>query len=153
MRKNTGWLRLVAVLLILACLAPSSVLAAAAEPEASASPRASAYLTRYSGDIYAKGNGVVDVYFEAGGNSTMDELGCLRILIYESTDNTAFRWKKTFWHTSTSGMMSYNDNYHDGRISYQGIAGRYYKAYIYVRGAKDGQGDTYDFWTTAIRAT
>ena len=79
----------------------------------------------------------------------MDELGALSISIYESTDGTNWTWKKTFTHDSTSGMLSYNDDYHSGYVSYNGVAGRYYKAYVCIWGGKDGDGDTRYFYTSA----
>ena len=57
-------------------------------------------------------------------------------------------WKKTFTHDSTAGMLSYNDDFHTGHVTYNGVVGRYYKAYVCIWGGKDGQGDTRYFWTS-----
>lgn len=116
-------------------------------------PRASDYLSSYNAYVYPAGSGKVQVYFSVTGTDYMDELGVLSIKIYESTDNSTWTWKKTFTHDSTSGMLSYNDNYHSGHVDYQGVAGRYYRAYVCVWGGENGAGDTRYFYTSSKKAT
>lgn len=110
-------------------------------------PRESYYLSSYNAYIYLAGNGLVQVYFNAQGTSTMDELGALSVSLYESKDGNEWTWKKTFTHDSTSGMLSYNDYFHSSYVEYQGVEGRYYKAYVCIWGGKGGKGDTRYFWT------
>lgn len=145
--KSTSVLvRFTALILALALCVP--VYAHAAEAE-SIQPRASAYLNSYGAYVYLPGNGQVQVYFDVTGTNYMDELGALTIEIYESTDGTNWTWKKTFKHNTTSGMLSYNDDFHTGHVTYNGVVGRYYKAYVCIWGGKNGQGDTRYFWTSA----
>lgn len=134
--------RCVAFLLVMGMVFPLST-------SAVVHPRASAYLDNYNAYVYLPGNGEVHVYFNAQGTNTMDELGALSVSIYESTDGTYWTWKKTFTHDSTSGMLSYNDDLHASHVTYNGVAGRYYKAYVCIWGGKDGKGDTRYFWTSA----
>lgn len=134
-------MRIVAVLLVVVLVVPTGVSAAA-------QPRASYYLSAYSAYVYLPGDGEVRVYFNVEGTDYMDELGTLRIELYESTDNVNWSGVKTFNHYTTSGMLSYNDDYHSGYVSYDGVAGRYYKAYVCIWGGKDGDGDTRYFWTS-----
>lgn len=138
--------RLIAFLLIFALTLPICANASTVE---SIQPRASAYLDNYGAYVYLPGTGEVRVYFNVTGTGYMDELGALYIQIYESTDGVTWTWKDTFMHDSTAGMLSYNDDYHSGYVSYNGVAGRYYKAYVCIWGGKDGQGDTRYFWTSA----
>ena len=135
-------LRVTALILTIVLLIP---LGASAE---SFQSRASLYLSTYAAYIYLPGDGEVRVYFNVQGTGYMDELGVLRIELYESTDGINWTGAKTFKHYTTSGMLSYNDNYHSGYVSYDGVAGRYYKAYVCVWGGKDGAGDTRYFWTS-----
>ena len=145
-KKNTAMvMRFVALFLVFSLSMPICANAAAVEP---IQPRASAYLDNYGAYVYLPGNGEVQVYFNVTGTGTMDELGALSIRIYESTDGTNWTWKKTFTHDSTAGMLSYNDYFHYGYVTYNGVAGRYYKAYVCIWGGKDGQGDTRYFWTS-----
>ena len=145
--KGTSvFVRLIALLLVFSFLVP--VYAQAAETE-SVQPRASAYLSTYGAYVYLPGNGEVQVYFNVTGTDDMDELGALSIAIYESTDSENWTWKKTFKHNTTSGMLSYNDDFHTGHVTYNGVVGRYYKALVCIWGGKDGQGDTRYFWTSA----
>lgn len=141
-KKNNIAVRVIAFLLVIVLVAPTSV-------SASVQPRASDYLSLYSAYVYLPGDGEVRVYFNVQGTTTLDEIGALSIKIYESTDGTNWTWMKTFKHNTTSGMLGYNDFYHSGYVSYNGIAGRYYKAYVCIWGGKDGNGDTRYFYTSA----
>lgn len=139
-------IRFIALFLILVTMIPIYASAAISE---SVQPRASAYLDNYGAYVYLPGNGQVQVYFNVTGTGYMDELGALSIRIYESTDGENWTWKKTFTHDSTSGMLSYHDNFHASHVTYSGVNGRYYKAYVCIWGGKNGDGDTRYFWTVA----
>lgn len=141
-QKKSPLIRIVAILLIMVLVAPVGASAATIQP------RASAYLSTYAAYVYLPGNGEVRVYFNVEGTGYMDELGALRIMLYESANGTDWNWVKTFNHDTTSGMLSYNDDYHSGYVSYNGVAGRYYKAYVCIWGGKNGDGDTRYFWTS-----
>lgn len=141
-----SFVRFIALLLVLTLCVPISAYAVEAED---VQPRASAYLNSYGAYVYLPGNGQVQVYFNVSGTNYMDELGALSIAIYESTDGINWTWKQTFKHNTTAGMLSYNDDYHSGHVTYNGVVGRYYKAYVCIWGGKNGQGDTRYFWTSA----
>lgn len=143
--KKSFVVRMIAIVMALVFLMPVS--ASAAVPE-TVQPYASSYLSTYAAYVYLPGTGEVRVYFNVEGTRYMDELGVLFIEVYESVDQTSWKCVKTFNHYSTSGMLSYNDDYHSGYVSYNGIAGRYYKAYVCVWGGKDGNGDNRYFWTS-----
>lgn len=141
-QKNNTVIRVITFLVVIALIIPM-------DASALVQPRASDYLSTYNAYVYLPGTGEVRVYFNVDGTDYMDELGALSIKIYESTDGTNWTWKKTFTHDSTPGMLSYNDDYHSGYVSYNGVAGRYYKAYVCIWGGKDGKGDTRYFYTSA----
>ena len=149
-RKKIDLVRIAAVLLMLAMLLPLGV--SAAVPE-TVQPLASDYLDSYNAYVYPAGSGKIQVWFSVIGVNYMDELGALRIAIYESTDNSTWTWVKTFTHNTTSGMLGYNTIYHSGHVDYQGVAGRYYKAYVGIWGGENGDGDNRYFWTSAKLAT
>ena len=145
-KKTSLFVRLSALILALVMVVPMGASAAV-------QTRASAYLDSYSAYVYPAGSGLVQVWFNVQGTGYMDELGVLSISIYESTNDSTWTWKKTFTHDSTSGLLDYNDFYHSGHVDYQGVAGRYYKAYICVWGGENGEGDTRYFWTYSKKAT
>lgn len=149
-RKTSIIVRVLAVIMIFTTFLSVGVNAATV---GTVQPRASDYLSSYNAYVYPAGSGKVQVYFSVTGTDYMDELGVLSIKIYESTDNSTWTWKKTFTHDSTSGMLSYNDNYHSGHVDYQGVAGRYYRAYVCVWGGENGAGDTRYFYTSSKKAT
>ena len=144
-KKRAVFARLRAVVMVVVMLVPIGV---CADSSVTVQPRASDYLTSYNAYVYLPGGGEVRVYFNVSGTGYMDEIGALTIELWESSDNSSWTRVKSFTHDSTSGMLSYNDNYHSGYVSYDGVAGRYYKAYVCIWGGKDGDGDTRYFWTS-----
>ena len=147
--KNTKapLLRLIALILVFAFTAPVSVSAAA--PEA-VSPRASYYLDAYNSYICDMGNGRMEVWFDVIGTGDMDEIGVLSIYLYESSDNRTWRWVKTFHHEDYSSMLAYDDWSHLSCVSYQGVPGRYYKAYVCIWAGKNGDGDSRYMWAIMV---
>lgn len=143
--KMPLFFKVVALFLIVACVFPMSAMAV--------EPRASDYLSIYGAYIYPAGWGKVQVWFEVDGTRDMDEIGALEIQLFESKDNETWTWVKTFDYTDYSGMLGYNDYYHAGHIEYNGVIGRYYKAYVCVWAGKNGDGDTRYFWTPTEKAT
>lgn len=148
--RPSPFFRIFAFILIFFILTPIGAQAAIVEP---AQPYASLYLSSYNAYVYPAGNGLVQVYFEANSADYLDEIGCLSVSIYESTDNINWTWKKTYTHDSTSGMLGYNYHCHYGHVDYQGVVGRYYKAYVCIWGGDNGAGDTRYFWTSVKKAT
>ncbi|MGN0166981.1 MAG: hypothetical protein ACI4AB_02965 [Acetatifactor sp.] len=148
-----GFIRFVAMVLMITLLIPIGARATTTE---TVQPRASAYLDTYGAYVYAAGNGVVQAWFDVQGTGTMDELGVLFVKFYECSTNSSnindWEWKETYFHDTTSGMLSYNDDYHSGHVDYTGTPGLYYKAYLCVWGGEDGDGDTRYFWTNAVKA-
>lgn len=149
MYKKSSLIRVIAILLIVASILPVNVLAAEAE---TVQPRASSYLDSYSAYVYPAGSGRIEVYFSVNGTNIMDEIGTLTIQLYESKDKTNWTWVKSYSHHNYSNMLEYDDYYHGSYVTYQGIGGRFYKAYICVWAGKNGNGDTRYFWTSARQA-
>ena len=143
--KKYLFIRIIAILLIVSCILPVNALAV--------EPRASDYLSSYSAYVYRAGWGKIQVWFDVTGTGDMDEIGSLAIWIYESTDNENWSWVETFEYQDTSGMLGYNNYYHDGHVEYKGTIGRYYKAYVCIWAGKNGDGDTRYFWTNSEKAT
>ena len=137
--------KIVALLLVLTFVSPVRVSAV--------EPRASDYLDSYNAYPYAAGWGKVQIWFDVTADTHMDDLGSLSILIYESTDNTNWTWVQTFTHDKTAGMLAQNEIFYQGHVEYQGVIGRYYKAYVCIWAGKDGGGDTRYFWTGSVKAT
>lgn len=143
-KKHIIAMCLVFIVTVMMLAAPASALVIDFE---TIQPRESLYLSSYGAYVYLPGDGLVQVWFDVQGTGTMDELGVLSIKIYESTDKTNWTRVITYTHDGTSGLLGYNDYYHSGHVQYQGVEGRYYKAYLCVWGGKGGKGDTRYFWT------
>lgn len=143
--KKSWLIYFVAMLMVFTMVAPFTANAA---NTVAVQPRASDYLNSYNAYVYLPGGGEVRVYFNVEGTGFMDEVGALSIEIHESRDGVNWDWVETYNHYSTSGMLSYNDDYHSGYVSYNGTAGKYYKAYVCVWAGKNGSGDSRYFWTS-----
>lgn len=139
--------RVIALVFVLTIITPCTVFAAGGD---SLQPYASKYLTAYSGYVYNPGTGTVQVWFDVMGTGDMDEIGTLSIMLYESTDGSTWTWVKTFLHESTPSMLTYDDYYHSSHVTYSGIAGRHYKAYICFWAGKGGAGNTRYLWVYEV---
>lgn len=140
-QKKTALLRITVLILIVLLTVPTA-------SATTIHPRASLYLSNYGASVYLPGNGEVRVYFDVEGTRYMDEVGALTIELYESTDRNNWTCVKIFNHSAYPNMLSYNDDYHSGYVSYNGVSGRYYKAYVGVWAGNDGAGDSRYFWTS-----
>ena len=149
-RNNFATIRFVAVIMVIAMVLPMGIGVSAVE---TVQPRASDYLTSYNAYVYSAGNGKIQVWFTVNGAGYMDTLGALTIRIYESTDNINWTWVKSFSNGNYPSMIGYDDYYHSGHVDYQGVAGRYYRAYVTIWAGKDGDGDTRYFYTSSKLAT
>ena len=149
-RKYTAILRLIAVLLVVTLTLP---VGAGATAVGSVQPRGSYYLDSYNAYVYPAGNGLVQVWFTVTGVDYLDELGTLTIQLFESPDNINWYRAISFTNDYTPSMLGYDEIYYSGHVDYQGVKGRYYKAYVCIWGGRDGDGDTRYFWTSAKKAT
>lgn len=145
-KKNTSIIfKLIALLLVLSLISPCYV---SATTSGTVQPYASNYLTLYNTYICDMGSGEIQIWYEVMGTGDMDEIGVLSIILLESSDNTNWTRVKTFSHENYDTMLAYDDWYHASYVSYQGIAGRYYKAYVCIWAGKNGNGDTRYMWST-----
>ncbi len=142
--------KLIAIVLIFSMCAPIG--AQAAMPE-TVQPMASAYLTDYRAYICAMGNGDLEIWWEVTGTRTLADIGVLRVYLYESTDNTNFEWVKTFTFTDYPNMLWHDTYISMDYVDYDGVPGRYYKAYVQIWAGPEDGGDTRYIWTPVERCT
>lgn len=141
------FLRVISICLVMALTVPLPVSAAQSNP---IMPLASYYLDSYNTYICNMGNGRIEIWFDVMGTGIMDEIGVLSIKLYESSDNSTWTRVKTYSHENYSTMLTTDDYYHCSYVSYQGIAGKYYKAYVCIWAGKNGSGDTRYMWATMV---
>lgn len=149
-RRQSYFIKAIAIVLAIALTMPIGVTAAEQEM---VMPRASYYLAAYTAYICAMGDGDLEIWFEVTGSGTQEYLGVLVIYLYESTDNVNWTWANTFHHTENSQMLLTNEWEVIDCVSYQGVASRYYKAYVGIWGGPDDTGDSRYIWTPVERAT
>lgn len=145
MKHNaTSFVKLIALLLAFTLVIPCTAHAATTE---NFQPYASKYLSVYSAYVYVTSSGEVQVWFDVLATGNMDEIGSLKIMLYESSDGTNWTRVKTFLHDSTSGMLFEDDSYVSSHVSWTGgSTSKQYKAYVCVWAGKNGSGDTRYFW-------
>lgn len=142
--------RAVALLLVVAIMCP--VCAGAAQSE-EIMPLASDYLSSYNAYVCPMGSGKIEVWYKVCGTDYMDDLGALTVRIYESTDNSTWSLVKVATNGTDPAMLGHNDYYYSYHIDYQGVVGRYYKAYVTIWAGCDGGGDSRYVWTSVKTAT
>ena len=150
MKKRSRFMKAVVIILVMALMMPVSVNAATPE---TVMPMASAYLAAYTAYVCAMGNGELEIWFDVTGTGTQEYLGVMRIYLYESTDNVNWYWVESFHHTDQPQMLLTNAWEVVDCVSYQGVTGRYYKAYVGIWGGPDDTGDSRYIWTSSERAT
>lgn len=112
-----------------------------------ASARGSKYIGNYIYEMTSDGSGIVTVWASITGVDTMDQIGAIKVVIYENGVKV-----KTYQHTDTAGMMGYNKYYHSFHISYQGVVGRSYSAFITYQCGRDGGYDNRSVDTNTVTA-
>lgn len=137
-KKRSVCVKMLALLLV--CVLVVSGEAFAALPE-TAEPQANDYLEDCTAEVQ-NNSGAVQVTFTVKGKSVMDEIGVSNIELFESTDNENWTLVKVYDYWNYSTMMGYNRSRYSGYVTYAGVSGRYYKAYIWVYAGKNGTGAT-----------
>lgn len=144
--KNSGR-KLFCALLALCLIGSMTVPAFAAVPDP-AQPFSSPYLSNYSAYIYPPGGGVVEVWYHASGTTEIDYLGSLIIQLYESTDDSNYTWVATFTNSQYPSMLGSSTDYYSSHVTYNGVPGRYYKAYVNIYAGPAEGGTSRYFWTS-----
>lgn len=148
-RKKSHFLvKMIAIILAVSLCAPIG--AQAAMPE-TVQPMASAYLTSYTAYICAMGNGDLEIWWEVCGTDYWADIGVLLVSVYESTDNSNFYWVESFSFTDYSNMLWHDDYICIDHVDYEGVPGRYYKAYVHIWAGPEDGGDGRYIWTPVER--
>lgn len=147
LKLHRGLLSVIVLCLTISLIFPLSVSGTTVEP---IQPYASRYLTSYNTYICDMGNGRMEIWYEVVGTGDMDEIGVLSIMLYESSDNSTWTRVRTYSHENYLSMLAYDDWCHTSCVSYQGTAGKYYKAYVCIWAGKDGSGDTRYMWAKMV---
>ena len=149
-KKHHFLVKLIAIILAVSLCVPIG--ARAAMPE-TVQPLASDYLAAYTAYICAMGNGDLEIWWEVCGTDYWADIGVLTVYLYESTDNSNFYWVKTFHFTAHPNMLWHNNYICVDHVEYDGVPGRYYKAYVQIWAGPEDGGDTRYIWTPVERCT
>ena len=149
-RKSIFW-RIFALCLAVILTVPTYASAAVIIPDET---QGNDYVDSYQVNITPVGGGKVKVKFSITGVDVMDDIGAIKILIYESSDLTNWDHVMTYDHRGVSytHLMSHDRRTYSSSITHPGKAGKYYKAYIILWVQKDGSGTSKYKWLDPIRA-
>lgn len=147
-RRSRLLIKLLTIILIVSLCAPIGAQAAAPE---TVQPMASAYLADYRAYICAMGDGNLEIWWEVTGTDYWADIGVLTVSLYESTDNSNFYWVETFLFTDYPNMLWHNDYVCVDHVEYEGVPGRYYKAYVHIWAGPEDGGDGRYIWTPVER--
>lgn len=121
-------------------------------PLASAAVYASDYIVVSSASISKVSSGVVEVRCDVTGTFGVNEVGAKKIVVYESSDDINWTAKKTFYSSTTSGMILYGVMSGVSTVTYNGRAGYYYYAEVTAYAGTNGTGDTNIHITGSVKA-
>ncbi len=148
--RNNLFLKLVALCLAM-CLAIPCY--AAVAPVERVELQGVNYFDSYYITFIGMGGGRVDLNFYVSSMIFADELGLSNVVLYESI-NGVDGWStvRIYEPEDCSWMLGHNTVEHNGTLSYYGVAGRYYRAFVTYWVGNDGQGDFDYEWTPILRA-
>ncbi len=149
-KKSCFFVKLIAIALTISLCAPIGVQAAMPE---TVQPLASVYLMDYRAYICAMGDGKLEIWWEVCGTDYWADIGVLRVYLYESTDNSDFYWVDTFKSTDYPNMLWHDTYISMDHVDYEGVPGRYYKAYVCIWAGPEDTGDARYIWTPVEQAT
>lgn len=138
------WIRYISFFLTAVMLL--SVPAYAAE---NATPRASHYIMSTCVYLDKTTSYQFNVWYEVIALGIMDEVGAYLIKVQESTDGQNWTTVKTYTPADEPSMVATNAPGHAGHVTYTGLSGRFYRAYIilYAKNSS-GRGDVSDYTDT-----
>ena len=115
-------------------------------------PRASEYFSFTDVRAYAKGNGKVLIEIDVDATHMMDEVGASAVFIYEQKSDGTYDVVYTFRKEAYPSMIVSDSYFGYVDVTYQGIPGHRYYAYVGCY-AKDSNGaETLFFSTNSVVA-
>ena len=113
-------------------------------------PFASEQLSSYSADTIAVGNGELIIEYYVIGTNTMDSIGARRIGIQEKNAQGNWSTVKTFYSSTTAGMLSDDSTRHLSTLTYSGTTGKEYRSVIsfYAKNSLGSDSATYTTTST-----
>ncbi|MBE6909549.1 MAG: hypothetical protein E7474_08290 [Ruminococcaceae bacterium] len=127
----------------------ASMLSAFATTAQPGGTRSSAYLDSYMAATTVESNGSVTVFVSVDAVVNATKIGARDIYLYESTNGVDFTCVKHFNYLSYPYMMGSGWHYSRDAVTYNGTAGRYYLANVYVYAANSTGSDS-RLYSTAI---
>lgn len=135
--------RIISILCVVVLISALPASTCAAE----VTPRASEYFGYTDVRAYAIGNGKVEIEVSVDATHLMDEVGASYVYIYEQQSDGTYDVVYTFRKSAYPGMIVKNSFFGYVEVTYQGIPGHRYYAYVGCY-AKDSNGAETLFFST-----
>lgn len=135
-------------------LALAMLVAVFAMPTSAANERSSLYLSRYRAWLTPVSDGQINVNVDVQAVDYMDEVGALKIEIYESADGGETWTRPRIYHSALEDNMLVQDDvwYYDTAVVHQGTVGYKYFAIVTIYAGDSTGYDTRDYQTTTVTA-
>lgn len=116
----------------------SMVLSVPVMAEEEIAPYASAYFVGYGAYLFRTSATSFQIWFEVDAKGTMDKLGVSSIVLERSISGGDWETIKIFRPSSFPDMMCTNTGSHTDYVSYAGVSGCDYRAYVTFYAEKNG---------------
>ena len=132
--------RLICLFLALTLLLAAPARAAQREE---ASTFSSYYFASWDPSIYLEPNQEIEIWFDVVGVDTMQEIGVSRIEMQRSVNMRDWITVRVYEPDDYPQMICENTGFHGGYVTYTGIPGYYYRAYVvfYARRSANSWGE------------
>lgn len=112
---------------------------------------ASDYLSYYDADVSTSGNGALEIEYYVYSYTNMSQIGVSKIVVQKKV-GTSWSSVKYYYSASTAGLLTTNDSSYTNSITYQGTAGKTYRAVVTFYAGDSTGHDTRDFITNSVTA-
>ena len=112
---------------------------------------ASEYLSYYNAATDASGSGQIDISYTVSSYATMTQIGASKIVVQEKVGSS---WSsvKYYYASTTTGLLITSRASYTNTITYQGTAGKIYRAAVTFYAGDSTGYDTRDFITNSVTA-
>ena len=112
---------------------------------------ASEYLSSYGAVVGTSGSGKIDISYTVSSYASMTQIGASKIVVQEKVGSS---WSsvKYYYSSTTSGLLDTDSAFYTNTITYQGTAGKTYRAAVTFYAGNSTGHDTRDFITNSVTA-
>ncbi len=112
---------------------------------------ASEYLSYYGAVVGTSGSGKIDISYTVSSYASMTQIGASKIVVQEKV-GSSWASVKYYYSSTTSSLLDTDSAFYTNTITYQGTAGKTYRATVTFYAGDSTGYDTRDFITNSVTA-